>query len=170
MTEDRTKDKLEDDKQENKVDKSTDISSDKSNVGRFADDRFVGYKVSETFKITDKMVRQFAEMSGDDNPIHLDDEYAKTTRFKKRIAHGMILGALVSRLLNQKIGSGGIYLAQTLKFSNPVYIDEDITFDFEITKLHPKRGFGIVETIAKNASGDIVMKGEATIMMNMGTK
>ena len=137
---------------------------------RSPEDRYVGYKASETFKITDKMVRQFAEMSGDDNPIHLDDDYAKTTRFKKRIAHGMILGALISRLLNQKIGSGGIYLAQTLKFSNPVYIDEDITFELEITKLHPKRGFGIVETVAKNAVGDIVVKGEATIMMGMGIK
>ncbi len=131
-------------------------------------DRFVGYKASETIKITDKMVRQFAEMSGDFNPIHLDDEYAKSTRFKKRIAHGMILGALVSRLLNQKIGTGGIYLAQTLKFSNPVFIDEEITFEFEITKLHKKRGFGIIETIAKNSAGDVVMKGEATIMMSWG--
>lgn len=134
------------------------------------ENRYVGYKASETIKITDKMVRQFAEMSGDINPIHLDDEYAKTTRFKKRIAHGMILGALVSRLLNEKVGSGGIYLAQTLKFSNPVFIDEDITFDFEITKLHKKRGFGVVETIARNAAGDIVMKGEATIMMSWGVK
>jgi acyl dehydratase len=130
----------------------------------------VGFKASDTIKVTDKMVRQFAEMSGDFNPIHLDDEFAKATRFKKRIAHGMILGALISRLLNEKIGPGGIYLAQTLKFSNPVFIDEEITFDFELTKLHPKRGFGIVETIAKKSSGEIVMKGEATIMMSWGIK
>lgn len=133
-------------------------------------DRFVGYKASETIQITDKMVRQFAEMSGDYNPIHLDDDYAKTTRFQKRIAHGMILGALVSRFLNEKIGSGGIYLAQTLKFSNPVFIDDVITFEFEITKLHATRGFGIVETTAKKATGDVVLKGEATIMMSWGVK
>ncbi len=130
----------------------------------------VGFKAYETVKVTDKMVRQFAEMSGDFNPIHLDDEFAKATRFKRRIAHGMILGALISRLLNDKIGPGGVYLAQTLKFSNPVFIDEDITFEFELTKLHPKRGFGTVETIAKKASGDIVMKGEATILMSWGVK
>lgn len=133
-------------------------------------DRFVGYKASETIQITDKMVRQFAEMSGDFNPIHMDDEYAKTTRFQKRIAHGMILGALVSRLLNEKIGSGGIYLAQTLKFSNPVFIDDVITFEFEITKLHKTRGFGIVETTAKKSTGEVVLKGEATIMMSWGVK
>lgn len=133
-------------------------------------DRFEGYKTSATIKITDKMVRQFAEMSGDHNPIHLDDEYAKTTRFGKRIAHGMILGALISRLLNEKIGTGGIYLSQTLKFTNPVYIDEDVTFEFEIIKLNKRRGLGVVETIAKNPTGEVVMKGEAIIMMSWGVK
>ena len=141
-----------------------------ANEEQIPSDRFVGYKASETIKITDKMVRQFAEMSGDNNPIHLDDEYAKTTRFKRRIAHGMILGALVSRLLNEKIGSGGIYLSQTLKFKNPVYIDDDITFEFEVTKLHSSRGLGIIETNAKNSSGEYVLKGEATIMMSWGIK
>lgn len=134
------------------------------------EDKDVGFKAQETIRITDKMVRQFAEMSGDYNPIHLDDDYAKTTRFKRRIAHGMILGALVSRLLNEKIGSGGIYLAQSLKFSNPVFIDDEITFYFEVTKLHKTRGFGTVETTAKNSAGEIVLKGEATIMMSWGIK
>ena len=134
------------------------------------DARDVGYKASQTFKVTDKMVRQFAEMSGDFNPIHLDDEYAATTRFKKRIAHGMILGALVSRVLNEQIGAGGIYLAQTMKFTNPVFIDDEITFHLEVTKLHKTRGLGTLETVAKKANGDIVMKGDATIMMAWGVK
>ena len=130
----------------------------------------VGFKATETVKITDKMVRQFAEMSGDFNPIHLDDSYAATTRFKKRIAHGMILGALVSRFLNEKIGSGGIYLAQTLKFTNPVFIDDEIIFELEVVKLHKTRGFGTIQTIAKKANGDIVLKGEASILMAWGVK
>jgi 3-hydroxybutyryl-CoA dehydratase len=130
----------------------------------------VGYKASITHKVTDKMVRQFAEMSGDYNPIHLDDVYAAKTIFKKRIAHGMILGALVSRYLNEHIGSGGIYLAQTLKFSKPVYIDDEITFDLEVLKLHKARGMGYIGTVARNQNGEIVMKGEATIMMDYGVK
>lgn len=134
------------------------------------DKRDVGFKASKTFQVTDQMVRQFAEMSGDHNPIHLDDNYAAKTRFKKRIAHGMILGALVSRVLNEEIGSGGIYLAQTLKFTNPVFIDDVVTFELEVTKLHKTRGLGTIETIAKKANGDIVMKGEATIMMAWGVK
>lgn len=130
----------------------------------------VGFKASATVRITDKMVRQFAEMSGDFNPIHFDDEYAKTTRFGQRIAHGMILGAITSRLLNEKIGSGGIYLAQSLKFTNPVHIDEEIVFELEMIKLHRGRGFGIVETNAKRLNGEFVMKGEATIMLAFGVK
>lgn len=130
----------------------------------------VGFKATATVRITDSMVRQFAEMSGDFNPIHFDDDYAKTTRFGRRIAHGMILGAITSRLLNEKIGSGGIYLAQSLKFTNPVFIDEEIVFELEMIKLHKGRGFGIVETNAKKLNGEFVMKGEATIMLAIGTK
>lgn len=133
-------------------------------------DKLLGFKATETIRVTDKMVHQFAELSGDYNPIHLDDNYAKTTRFGRRIAHGMILGALVSRLLNEKIGQGGIYLAQSMKFVNPVFIDDEITFEFEITKLHQTRGFGLVTTNAKKANGDFVLKGEATIMMSWGVK
>lgn len=128
----------------------------------------LGLKRSTNVKVTDKMVRQFAEMSGDFNPIHLDDEYASKTIFKKRIAHGMILGALVSRILTEEIGTGGVYLAQSLKFSKPVFIDDEITFELEVTKFHKGRGFGVVATNAKNQSGEYVMKGEATIMMAYG--
>ena len=130
----------------------------------------VGFKAVRKIQITDKMVKQFAEMSGDTNPIHLDEEFAKTTRFKRRIAHGMILGALCSRYLNETIGSGGIYLAQTLKFTNPVFIDDFLTFELEIVKLHKARGFGTVQTVAKKENGEIVLKGEATIMISWGSR
>ena len=134
------------------------------------DDFAVGFKDSESIKISDAMVRKFAEMSGDFNPVHLDDNFAATTRFKKRIAHGMILGALTSRVLNEKLGGGGIYLGQTLKFIKPVYIDDTVTIELEMIKLHKTRGLGQVETTAKNQKGDVVMKGEATIMMQWGIK
>ncbi|MBO9667406.1 MAG: MaoC family dehydratase N-terminal domain-containing protein, partial [Bdellovibrio sp.] len=68
----------------------------------------VGFTKSTSVKVTDKMVHQFAELSGDHNPIHLDDTYAAKTRFGRRIAHGMISGALISRALVECIGSGGI--------------------------------------------------------------
>jgi acyl dehydratase len=125
----------------------------------------VGFTASITVQVTDKMVRQFAELSGDYNPIHLDDEYAKGTRFKRRIAHGMIVGALISRALVDGIGRGGIYLGQSLKFVNPVFIDDYVTITIKITGLRKEKGIATVETNATKANGDLVVKGEAVIMM-----
>lgn len=126
----------------------------------------VGYTASITVKVTDKMVHQFADLSGDRNPIHLDDEYAEKSRFKRRIAHGMIVGALISRALVDGIGLGGIYLGQSLKFVNPVFIDDSITITIKITGLRKEKGIATVETNAYKENGDIVVKGEAVIMMN----
>lgn len=132
------------------------------NKGR---DREVGFKATMEVKVTDKMVRQFAEMSGDFNPIHLDEEYAKTTRFGRRIAHGMIIGALISRALNEKVGSGGVYLAQNLKFVNPVFIDDTVIIELTITGIRKEKGIATIDTIAKKQNGETVVKGDAIIMM-----
>ena len=123
----------------------------------------VGDRVEFKAKITDQMVRDFSEVSGDKNPIHLDDEYAKTTRFGRRIAHGMISAALISRGLAMDLGPGGIYLGQTLKFMNPIFIDEEITVILTVTNMRDK-GFTIVETIVRKDTGEIAVKGEATIL------
>lgn len=134
-----------------------------SNNGR---DKEVGFKANVEVKVTDQMVRQFAEMSGDFNPIHLDDNYAKTTRFGRRIAHGMIVGALISRALNEKIGQGGVYLGQNLKFVNPVFIDDVVNIELTITGLRKEKGIATVDTTAKKQTGETVVKGEAIIMMS----
>lgn len=124
----------------------------------------VGDKVSETVTITEKMVEQFAELSGDYNPVHMDEEYAKTTRFGRRIAHGMISAALISRVLAMKLGPGGIYLSQTMKFLNPVFIGDVVAIELTVTALREEKGIGTVETLVKKANGDICVKGEAVIM------
>ncbi len=125
----------------------------------------VGFTTSITVQVTDKMVHQFAEMSGDHNPIHLDDEYASKTRFGRRIAHGMIVGALISRALVDGIGQGGIYLGQNLKFVNPVFIDDTVVITIKITGLRKEKGIATVETNATKLNGDLVVKGDAVIMM-----
>jgi 3-hydroxybutyryl-CoA dehydratase len=124
----------------------------------------VGDRKTVTVQVTDKMVRQFAEMSGDFNPIHLDDEYAKTTRFGRRIAHGMICGAIISRALAMELGPGGIYLSQNMKFLNPVFIDDVITVELTVASMREEKGIGSIETIVKKENGDICVKGEAMIM------
>ncbi len=124
-----------------------------------------GFKFNLSVQVTDEMVRKFADMCGDYNPIHLDDEYAKGTRFKQRIAHGMIVGALFSRALNDNMGSGGIYLSQTLKFLQPVFINDTVHMEFEVTAMRKEKGIATVETIAKKANGELYAKGEAMVMI-----
>lgn len=123
----------------------------------------VGDIVEEKVQVTDKMVRQFAEMSGDHNPMHLDDEYAKGTRFGRRIAHGMIAGALISRTMAMKLGPGGIYLSQNMKFVNPIFIDDVIIITLKVLS---QRGKGIanIETMVHKENGDVVIKGDAMIL------
>lgn len=137
-----------------------------TNTAATAEPIDVGYTASITVQVTDKMIHQFAELSGDYNPIHLDEEYASKSRFGRRIAHGMIVGALISRALNDGIGRGGIYLGQSLKFVNPVFIDDVITITIKITGLRKEKGIATVDTTAIKANGEIVVKGDAVIMMN----
>lgn len=125
----------------------------------------IGDEISVSIKVTDEMVRKFAELSGDYNPIHIDDEYAKKTRFGRRIAHGMICGALISRVLAEKLGAGGIYLAQNIKFKNPVYIDDTVTVTLKVLNIRESKGIATVDTTCRTQNGDIAVKGEATIMM-----
>lgn len=129
----------------------------------------IGFKVGDVVriseKITDEMVRKFAEVSGDYNPIHLDEAYAATTRFKRRIAHGMISAALISRALGQNLGPGGIYLSQSLKFLGPIFIDDTVEVVLTVTAIREGKGIGTVETnVLKVPSGEVVVKGEAMIM------
>jgi acyl dehydratase len=126
----------------------------------------VGYTSEITVKVTDKMVRQFAEMSGDHNPIHLDETYAATTRFGRRIAHGMISGALISRALVDCLGGAGIYLGQSLKFVNPVFIEDTIKITLKVTGLRKEKGIATVETNVTKENGDLVVKGDAVIMLS----
>ena len=124
-----------------------------------------GDLIVETIEITDEMVQLFAKCTGDHNPIHLDDEYAKTTRFGRRIAHGMLTGGLISRVLAMKMGVGGIYLGQTLKFLKPVFIGDTVTIEVTVTILREDRGIASMTTNVKNQTGEMVVKGDATIML-----
>lgn len=124
----------------------------------------VGEQRVITELITGEMVRKFADVSGDHNPIHLDEKYAAGTRFKKPIAHGMLCGALISRALAQDLGPGGIYLSQTLKFLSPVFIGDTVTVELKVTAIRAEKGIGTVETLVKNQKGELCVKGEAMIM------
>jgi acyl dehydratase len=126
----------------------------------------VGDKFSTSKQITDAVVRAFAELSGDYNPIHLDEEFAKTTRFGKRIAHGMISGALISAVLGYELSERKIvFLNQTMKFVAPVFIDETVTATATVKNVREDKPIVTLETICSNQNGETVVEGEAVVMI-----
>jgi 3-hydroxybutyryl-CoA dehydratase len=116
--------------------------------------------------VTDQLIRQFAEVSGDFNPIHLDEEFAKKTRFGKRIAHGMLSGAFISAVLGNEFKEMKIvYLSQTMKFTAPVFIDDTVTTTATITNIREDKPIITCETICRNQHGETLVTGESKIMV-----
>ncbi len=126
----------------------------------------IGDKFSTTKIISDSVIRAFAELSGDHNPIHLDEEFAGTTQFKKRIAHGMISGALISAVLgNEFQGRTVIYLSQTIKFTAPVFIDDTVTATATVTNIREDKPIVTIDTTCTNQHNETVATGEGKIML-----
>lgn len=127
-------------------------------------------KIGDSFSVervvTDELVREFAELSGDHNPLHLDEDYAKTTRFGRRIAHGMLSGAFISAVLGEEFRETRIvYLSQTLTFTAPVFIGDVVTTTAIVSAIRDDKGIVTLETICKKQTGEITLKGEAAVMI-----
>ncbi len=126
----------------------------------------IGRSFSREREVTDELVRNFAELSGDHNPIHLDEDYAATTRFGKRIAHGMLSGAFISAILGDEFGEKKIvYLSQTMKFKAPVFIGDVITTTATVANIRPEKGLVFLSTICTNQDQTTTLEGEAVIML-----
>lgn len=101
---------------------------------------FIGMKASASHLITDEKIRGFANISEDYNPIHLDDEYAKNSRFGKRIAHGAMVSSFFSSLFATKLpGPGSIYVSQETKYKKPVFIDDTVLVEIEVIDIELER-------------------------------
>ena len=125
----------------------------------------VGYSASITKSFSDEDVRKFAEISGDKNPVHLDDEYAAQTQFKKRLVHGMLTAGLISAVLGTELpGEGSIYLSQSINFQAPVFIGDTITATVTVIKIREGKPIITLETICKNQDDLVVIKGEAVLL------
>jgi len=125
----------------------------------------VGQKYTFSEVVDDKLVRGFADVTGDHNPIHVDDAYAKKTKFGQRIAHGGILFGIISRALAMEMpGPGTVYLSQVVNFRAPVFINDTVTLEVTITELLPKNGAKL-STVIKKETGQVVMDGEATVKL-----
>ena len=126
----------------------------------------IGDKFSTEREITDDVIRKFAEVSGDYNPIHLDEEFAKTTRFGRRIAHGMLSGAFISAVLGNEFKERKIvYLSQTMKFVAPVFIGDTVTASGTVSRIREEKGIVILETLCTNQNGETLVTGEAAVMI-----
>ena len=125
----------------------------------------VGDKAELRKTFVEQDVAEFARVSGDSNPAHMDENYAKTTQFKTRIVHGMLAGSLFSALLGTDLpGVGTIYTGQTLKFTRPVHFGEEITASVTVKELNAERNRAVFECLAVNPQGEPVIVGEATVM------
>jgi acyl dehydratase len=121
-----------------------------------------GDRYQATHTITDQEIRAFAQVSGDTNPIHLDDAYAAQTPFKKRIAHGMYLGGIISGILGTKFpGPGTLYLSQNFHFLRPAFVGETVTIQITAADVRLDKPIVRFEMKVLNQNGDTVLTGEA---------
>ena len=128
-------------------------------------------KIGDSAEIT-KTIEQsdidaFARVTGDHNPVHVDEEFAKTTRFGRRIAHGMLTASLISAVLANKLpGEGSVYLGQTLKFVAPVFPGDEITARVTVREIREDKPILKLETVCVNQREEIVIRGEATVLVH----
>ena len=132
--------------------------------GFYFDELSVGQTAEMTHVVGEQDLVAFAEVSGDTNPVHLDEAYAATTPFGGRIAHGMLSAAYVSAVLGTKLpGPGAIYLSQQMRFRRPVRIGDEVTARVTVTALEEKRGQVTLETVCL-VGGKAVLDGEAVVL------
>ena len=125
----------------------------------------IGDSAEITKRIDETDIQTFADLTGDHNPVHLDDAFAKTTPFKRRIAHGMLTASLISSVLASKLpGEGSIYLGQTLQFVAPVFPGDEITARVVVKEIRQDKPIVKLETICLNQHSEVVIRGEATVM------
>jgi 3-hydroxybutyryl-CoA dehydratase len=133
--------------------------------GYYLEDLSEGMSAVYTKTVTDADLAQFADVSGDFNPVHMDPEYAKTTIFKGRIAHGMLSASFISTVLGTKLpGPGAIYISQNLKFKAPVRPGDTVTAEVTVKAVDIDRGRVSVDTIC-TVNGKPVIEGDAVMMV-----
>jgi len=126
----------------------------------------VGDSVRIVKTITDEDIHAFADVSGDHNPLHLDDDYARQSRFGRRIAHGMLTASLISNAIGNHLpGRRALYLSQTLRFTAPVFPGDTITAELTVVKIREDKPILTLATICTNQRGERVIEGEAVVMV-----
>ena len=133
--------------------------------GLCLEDLSVGQTAELAHTVTDGDIRAFAAVSGDDNPVHLDDAYAAATPFKTRIAHGMLSAGYISAVLGTRLpGPGAIYISQTMNFKRPVRIGDEVITRATVSAIDSEKARVTLATVCEVA-GKAVVEGEAVVMV-----
>ncbi|NHI83889.1 MAG: MaoC family dehydratase [Candidatus Thorarchaeota archaeon] len=129
-------------------------------------DLSIGQYAEVVHTVTEEDIKVFGDLSGDYNPLHFNENWARTTMFKGRIAHGILTAAYISAAIGMKLpGPGTIYLSQSMKFLYPVRIGDTITARVEIIALNDEKQQVTLKTICTNQNLNVVLDGEALIML-----
>ncbi len=128
----------------------------------------VGHRVEVEKEVTGEDVRLFAQVTGDTNPLHLDEGYAAGTRFRRCVAHGMLTAGLISAALGTKLAPHCcvIYVSQSLRFLRPVYIGDRVRAAAEVKAIDPERRLVTLRTDCWNQEGEPVLTGEAVVLLD----
>lgn len=125
-----------------------------------------GQSASYERTVTEDDIARFAELSGDDNPVHLDEEFARGTLFKGRIAHGMLSAAFISTALGTRLpGPGCVYLSQTLNFKAPVKVGDTVVARVTVREIDPVKRRVLLDTLCL-VDDKVVLEGEARLMVS----
>jgi len=133
--------------------------------GAYLEELEVGQSAELKRTVAERDLATFAAVTGDDNPLHLDEAYAAGTPFKGRIAHGMLSAGYISAVLGTQLpGPGAVYVSQTLSFRRPVRIGDEVTAEAKIAAIDPARGRVTFETRCV-VGGKTVVEGEAVVIV-----
>ena len=134
-------------------------------IKRNYEDIKIGEKTTFSKTITETDVFAFAGICGDFNPLHVDEEFAKKSMFKGRIAHGMLSASLLCNTVSEILGLGGVHISQSVRFKAPVKLGDTITTESEVTDLKPGKKRIIAKSTLTNQDGVVVLTGEGEYML-----
>lgn len=135
------------------------------NVKYYLEDLKVGMKSSTNMVITGEKIDTFAELTGDKNPIHVDEEFAKTTMFGQRIAHGALSASLISAVLGNDLpGPGAVFVELNLRFRRPAFIGDDVIAVAEVAEINERNGRVRMKCYCE-VNGKQICRGDAGVVV-----
>ena len=130
------------------------------------DDIEIGLSKEFQVTITESLVNDFAKVSGDFSPIHMDEKYAASTTFKKRVVHGMLLASFLSRMVGMYLpGKHALYTSQSLEFHNPCFINDEITISSKVIDKSESTKIIKIESTITNNKNEVLLSGIGRIMV-----